>query len=89
MAQETLRRGSSNEQLIDNELREAVARGHEWLAKHQDPDGYWAELVGYKLNTNYEALDDRPLPHVGVTSLALISFLAGPPPSRSRRSLAK
>tara|TARA_R110002094_G_scaffold221412_1_gene195907 strand:+ start:512 stop:1654 length:1143 start_codon:yes stop_codon:yes gene_type:complete len=76
-AQETLRRGSSNEQLIDKPLRDAVARGHEWLAKHQHPDGYWAELVGYKLNTNYEALDDRPLPHVGVTSLALMSFLAG------------
>ena len=41
-AQETLRRGSSNEQLIDNELREAVARGHEWLAAHQHADGYWA-----------------------------------------------
>ena len=27
-AQETLRRGSSNEQLIDTELREAVARDH-------------------------------------------------------------
>jgi hypothetical protein len=76
-AQETLRRGSSNEQLIDDELRQAVSRGHEWLAAHQHPDGYWAELVGYKLNTNYEALDSRPQPHVGVTSLALMSFLAG------------
>jgi squalene cyclase len=76
-AQETLRRGSSNEQLIDDELRKAVSRGHEWLAAHQHADGYWAELVGYKLNTSYEALDNRPLPHVGVTSLALMSFLAG------------
>ena len=76
-AQETLRRGASNEQLIDDELRQAVARGHEWLASHQHRDGYWAELVGYKLNTSYEALDERPLPHVGVTSLALMSFLAG------------
>ena len=76
-AQETLRRGSSNEQLIDNELREAVARGHEWLAAHQHADGYWAELVGYKLNTDYQTLDERPLQHVGVTALALMSFLAG------------
>ncbi len=76
-AQETLRRGSSNEQLIDDELRKAVSRGHEWLAAHQHADGYWAELVGYKLNTSYEALDNRPMPHVGVTSLALMSFLAG------------
>ena len=76
-AQETLRRGSSNEQLIDDELRKAVSRGHEWLAAHQHADGYWAELIGYKLNTSYEALDNRPMPHVGVTSLALMSFLAG------------
>ncbi len=75
--QETLRRGSSNEQLIDTQLREAVARGHAWLAAHQHKDGYWAELVGYKLNTDYNALEDRPRPHVGVTALALMSFLAG------------
>lgn len=76
-AQEQVRRGASNELLIDDRLRQAVAKGHEWLARHQDKDGYWAELVGYKLNSNYEALDDRPLPHVGVTALALMSFLAG------------
>ncbi|MAD33075.1 MAG: prenyltransferase [Planctomycetes bacterium] len=76
-AQETLRRGASNEQLIDQSLRDAVARGHEWLAARQDSDGYWAELVGYKLNNDYEALNERPLAHVGVTSLALMSFLAG------------
>lgn len=76
-AQETLRRGSSNEQLIDDRLREAVTRGHDWLAAHQHEEGYWSELVGYKLNTDYRTVDDRPLPHVGVTSLALMSFLAG------------
>ena len=76
-AQETARRGSSNEQLLDDSLRTAVVRGHDWLAEHQHPDGYWAELVGYKLNTDYEAMDDRPQPHVGVTALALMSFLAG------------
>ena len=76
-AQEVLRRGTSNENLIDDRLRAAAARGLEWLASHQHQDGYWAELVGYKLNSNYETLDDRPLPHVGVTALALMSFLAG------------
>ncbi len=76
-AQETVRRGSSNEQLIDEPLRAAVTRGLDWLAAHQHQDGYWAEIVGYKLNTDYEAMDDRPQPHVGVTSLALMSFLAG------------
>jgi hypothetical protein len=76
-AQEPQRRGASNELLIDDKLRAAVARGHEWLRAHQNKDGYWAELVGYKLNQSYETLDDNPLPHVGVTALALMSFLAG------------
>jgi hypothetical protein len=76
-AQEQLRRGTSNEALIDDRLRASVARAHEWLAAHQHKDGYWAELVGYKLNSNYETTDDNPLPHVGVSALALMSFLAG------------
>jgi hypothetical protein len=76
-AQETLRRGASNELLIDEPLRAAAARGLEWLAAQQHEDGYWAEIVGYKLNTDYEAMDERPQPHVGVTALALMSFLAG------------
>jgi hypothetical protein len=76
-AQEVLRRGTTNEQLIDDKLRTAVNRGLDWLAQTQHKDGYWAEIVGYKLNTNYETMDDRPLPHVGVTALALMSFLAG------------
>ncbi|MBX3463344.1 MAG: terpene cyclase/mutase family protein [Planctomycetes bacterium] len=76
-AQDVLRRGTSNELLIDEPLRQAVGRGLDWLQAHQHRDGYWAELVGYKLNTGYELLDDRPLPHVGVTALALMSFLAG------------
>ncbi|MBL9076538.1 MAG: terpene cyclase/mutase family protein [Planctomycetes bacterium] len=72
-----VRRGTSNADLIDAPLREAVARGLDWLQAHQHEDGYWSELVGYKLNTGYETLDDRPQPHVGVTALALMSFLAG------------
>jgi hypothetical protein len=76
-AQEVLRRGTSNVGLIDDRLRESVGRGLDWLQAHQHRDGYWAEVVGYKLNTGYEPLDERPLPHVGVTALALMSFLAG------------
>ncbi|MBM4062491.1 MAG: terpene cyclase/mutase family protein [Planctomycetes bacterium] len=76
-AQEQLRRGASNEQLLDDRLRQAVRRGHDWLAARQHQDGCWAELVGYKVNYDYETQDSRPLPHVGVTALALMSFLAG------------
>jgi hypothetical protein len=76
-AQEPLRRTSSNEQLIDDQLRSAVDRGLAFLAARQDREGHWAQLVGYKLNSDYETIDTRPLPHVGVTALALMSFLAG------------
>jgi hypothetical protein len=76
-AQDVLRRGTSNEVLIDDALRTAVQKGLDWLAVRQHKDGHWAELVGYKLNNGYEVIDDQPLPHVGVTALALMSFLAG------------
>lgn len=75
--QEVLRRGTSNDALIDAPLRAAVKRGLDWLQENQHEDGYWAEYVGYKLNTDYETLDPNPQPHVGVSALALMSFLAG------------
>lgn len=77
VGQEVTRRGASNNQLLDDDLRNAAARGLDWLAQKQHQDGYWAEIVGYKLNNDYAAMDERPLPHVGVTALALMSFLAG------------
>jgi len=76
MAQER-RVATNNEQFIDEELRSAVNRGLDHLAQCQDPAGHWSQLVGYKLNTDYEAIDPRPLPHVGVSALSLMSFLAG------------
>src|SRR5262245_2363381 len=76
-AQDQLRRSNNDENLIDDDLRQAVDRGLAYLAQTQHRDGYWAQLVGYKLNSDYETLDNRPLPHVGVTALALIAFLAG------------
>jgi hypothetical protein len=76
-AQEVLRRGASNEQLIDDALRQSAARGLQWLRDHQGEDGSWSTYVGYKLSDDYELLDRNPLPHVGVTALALMSFLAG------------
>jgi squalene cyclase len=76
-AQEPLARGNSNESLIDDQLRQATQRGLEYLAKTQQKDGSWSQFVGYKLNADYETLDTRPQPHVGVTALALMAFLAG------------
>lgn len=54
----------------------AAAAGLEWLARQQKPGGYWTGDVGYKLQTDYE-LFQEDAPHVGVTSLALMAFLAG------------
>ena len=70
------RKIGSQQAHITPDLERAVARGHEFLAAQQNPRGYWAQDVGFKLNTNYQvtASDSG---HVGVTGLALMSFLAG------------
>ena len=62
--------------LITRELEQAVNRGIAWLANHQDARGGWSEKIGFKLNIDYKITKDRGS-HVGVTSLALMSFLAG------------
>jgi len=67
---------SSNEEWITAEVREAVDRGLTFLAARQHPDGYWSHDVGFKLNTDYRVLEANA-PHVGVTALCLMSFLAG------------
>jgi len=53
-----------------------VNRGLAWLAKHQDAKGSWSEKIGFKLNTNYNVTKEHG-GHVGVTALALMSFMAG------------
>jgi hypothetical protein len=53
----------------------AVERALGWLAVHQEPDGSWRGDVGFKLNQDYE-LTARSQPHVGVTALAGLAFLA-------------
>jgi squalene cyclase len=63
--------------VVTPEQKEAVERGLAWLAEHQNADGSWSALVGYKLNTDYKMTVDDPVPHVGVTSLACMAFLAG------------
>jgi len=54
---------------------EAVQRGLDWLAAHQNPDGSWTAKIGYKLNSDYR--DTGEAGHVGVTALAGTAFLAG------------
>ena len=88
-AQETLRRGSSNEQLIDDELRKAVAEGHQWLAAHQDEDGKW-DCDGFMKHDSADSeICDGPgnaVHDVGVTGLALLAFLGDGSTMRAGRS---
>jgi len=61
--------------IVTPEHQSAVERGLAWLADHQNEDGSWSGRIGYKLNTEYRETGDGP--HVGVTSLACMAFLAG------------
>ncbi len=69
---------------ISEKQEEAVNKGLEWLAGHQSPNGYWIADVGFKLQTDYKVWNPRAA-HVGVSSLALLAFLAaGEIPGRGR-----
>ncbi|MBK9383621.1 MAG: terpene cyclase/mutase family protein [Planctomycetes bacterium] len=64
------------EAIIPEQVK-AVERGLRYLAQHQDPaTGAWLSDVGYKLNNSYNIVAVNK-PHVGVTALALMAFLAG------------
>ncbi len=55
--------------------RDAVDAGLAWLAAQQNDNGSWTAKIGYKLNNEYRFTGEGP--HVGVTSLACMAFLAG------------
>jgi prenyltransferase beta subunit len=55
---------------------QAVERGLEWLAKSQEPNGAWVARIGYKLNEGFN-ITENDKPHLGVTALAGMAFLAG------------
>jgi hypothetical protein len=58
------------------EVVRAADAGLEYLARNQEPSGGWIGDVGYKLNQDYKVLQND-VPHVGVTALAGMAFLAG------------
>jgi hypothetical protein len=64
----------AGEDVIPEQI-EAVSRALQWLADNQNPDGSWTAEVGFKLNQSYK-VTAHTAPHVGVTALAGMAFLA-------------
>ncbi|HHI79210.1 MAG TPA: prenyltransferase [Planctomycetes bacterium] len=60
---------------VTREIQEATDAGLAYLAKTQNPEGYWAGHVGYKINNSYQPTM-RGAAHVGVTALAAMAFMA-------------
>ena len=62
--------------LLDAPTRQAIQRGTEFLVGLQLPDGGWPSDAGKKVNDRYD-VQKADVPHVGVTSLAVLALLAG------------
>jgi hypothetical protein len=60
---------------ITPEVERAVEQGQRWLAERQHATGCWIQDIGFKLNSDYK-VTSYEVPHIGVTALALMSFLA-------------
>jgi hypothetical protein len=64
--------------LITPQTRTAIDRGLKYLARTQQDDGSWRSDAGKKVNDEYKPFARGVnVPHVGVTSLAILAFLAG------------
>jgi hypothetical protein len=61
---------------ITPRLVATVGRGLEYLAQAPQKDGSWIGNVGFKLNQDYR-VQEQDVPHVGVTALCGMAFLAG------------
>jgi len=64
--------------LVDARTREAIDAGLRFLQRTQNPDGSWTSNAGKKINEGYAPFEGGvDVPHVGITSLAVLAFLAG------------
>ena len=77
----TAEEGTQGVSLVDARTRSAIERGTAFLVDLQLPDGAWPSDAGKKVNDSYllfpPEANSRAIPHVGVTSLAVLSLLAG------------
>ncbi|MBI4568288.1 MAG: terpene cyclase/mutase family protein [Planctomycetes bacterium] len=68
----------ANRDELTEESVAAVREALKFLASRQNADGSWSNVVGFKLNLSYRPVESStPRPHVGVTALAAMSFMAG------------
>lgn len=66
------------ERLVDDRTVRAIESGFRYLVRIQNQDGSWSSDAGKKINEIYRPFKGgRNVPHVGVTSLAVLAFLAG------------
>jgi hypothetical protein len=73
------------ERVYDPATLAAIERGLAYLARTQTETGAWENGIGYKLNLKYEKTGFGP--HVGVTALGGMAFLAnGHTPDRGKYS---
>ena len=69
---------NAKERLVNEQTKRAIKLGTQYLLSLQKPDGSWHSDAGKKVNETYRVFaDGRDVPHVGVTSLAVLSLLAG------------
>jgi squalene cyclase len=61
--------------LIDDATRRAIDQGLRFLVRTQRDDGSWSCDAGHKVNDDY-VVTARDVPHVGVTALGILAFLA-------------
>ncbi len=63
--------------LMDDDTRRSIDQGLAFLARNQREDGSWISDAGNKVNDEYRVPDgQRNVPHVGVTALGVLAFLA-------------
>jgi len=68
----------TNPTLVDARTTRAIEMGFRYLVRTQNPDGSWSSNAGKKINEEYRVFEKgRGVHHVGVTSLAVLAFLAG------------